>query len=114
MEAKDTVMTEDDLCRLICSEHRANTLEGKNCDGLDCNQCQLGKQAQISFKVGKTAGVAESLIISLKAIEASRKAGIGEVVEWLKDSRANGDFVLDFESDWWLNRLKEWGIDGKL
>ena len=42
------------------------------------------------------------------------KAGIGEVVEWLKDSRANGDFVLDFESDWWLNRLKEWGIDGKL
>ena len=57
MKAEDTVMTDDDLCKLICMEHRAKTLDGKNCDDLDCNQCQLEKQAEISFKAGLKHGI---------------------------------------------------------
>ena len=49
MNWEDTVMSDDDLCDLVCFEHRANTGEGKNCDGLDCNQCGLDKQAEISL-----------------------------------------------------------------
>lgn len=39
------------------------------------------EQAEISFKVGKTLGVAESLMPATKAIEASRKAGYEEGVK---------------------------------
>ena len=52
MEAKDTVMKAGDLCLKVCQEHRSRTLEAKNCDGLDCEKCQLEAQAEISFKAG--------------------------------------------------------------
>ncbi len=66
----------------------------------------LALQAEISFKVGKTAGVAESLIPSLKAIEASRKAGQEEVVEWIK-LHPNVPF---YDTDEWQSQLKKWGL----
>ncbi|KKM76047.1 hypothetical protein LCGC14_1384070 [marine sediment metagenome] len=92
MEAKDTVMSPDQLIEVW---HFA-------IESPDKSMSEPLKQAN------RRKAVAEA------QAEISFKAGIGEVVEWLKDSRANGDFMLDFESDWWLNRLKEWGIDGKL
>ena len=71
-------------------------------------------QAEISFKIGKTAGVAESLIPSLKAIEASRKAGIKEVVEWVKthsfESEGNKWAVSLWDKEWQA-KVKEWGIE---
>ena len=51
--------------------------------------------AEISFKVGKTLGVAESLIPATKAIEASRKAGIMEVVEWIESQRVAGFTLIE-------------------
>ncbi len=49
---KDTVMSAGGLCILVCQEYRSSTLEAKNCDGLDCEICQLNKQAEISLKTG--------------------------------------------------------------
>ena len=98
MEAKDTVMNANDLCRLVCSEHRSATLEGKNCDGLDCEVCQLTKQAEISFK-----------------------AGIKLVVEWIQEhsaSEASYTDDLHMTRSWlelphslWQAKLKEWGLE---
>ena len=95
-------------------------------------------QAEISFKIGKTAGVAESLIPSLKAIDASRKAGAREERDsWLlktdpekardaftKDiiERARAQAIRevvewiqyhlpDYEfGDEWHSKLEEWGV----
>jgi hypothetical protein len=53
MEAKDTVKKAGELCQLVCSEFRSSHLCGKICDGLDCEICQLTKQAGISFKSGQ-------------------------------------------------------------
>jgi len=50
MNAKDTLMSPNDLCRLVCDEHQSATLEGKNCTGLDCEVCQLTKQAEVTWK----------------------------------------------------------------
>ena len=52
---KETVRSSNTLCIQVCQEHRELTLEAKNCDGLDCDECQLGKQAEISFKAGVEA-----------------------------------------------------------
>ena len=83
MEAKDTVMSAGELCRLVCQEHRSKTLEAKDCNGLDCELCQLTKQAEISFK-----------------------AGIKEVVEWVKAHPR-----IQHSWDEWQSKLKDWGID---
>ncbi len=122
MEAKDTVM-KDPIKRsyrgiLTKPEKR---LERWDIEGL------LEAQAEISFKIGKTAGVAESLIPSLKAIEASRKAGIKEVVEWIPELIQTIKDAM-WEDDWGVKgviyegpldalvkrkvkaKLKEWGI----
>ena len=104
MEAKDTVMTSDNLCIMVSQENRTNTLESKNCDGLDCNACQLTKQAEISFK-----------------------AGIKEVVEFTSPLMGKiSDIIADIRGDWtdprqncrdahqliteWQAKLKEWEL----
>ncbi len=48
---EDITMSVGDLCRLVCQEYRSNTLEAKNCEGLDCELCQLKKQSEISYKI---------------------------------------------------------------
>ena len=62
------VQSPGDLCLMVCQEHRSNTLKAKNCDGLDCEVCQLTKQAEITWT-------------------EAREAGIKEVVEWLTEKQ---------------------------
>ena len=95
MKAKDTVMTYKQ--RAECSHNPTQELR-------EVAMCEA--QAEISFKIGKTAGVAESLRPALKAIDDSRKAGIREVVEWLREHNGRPDHILDE----WQAQLKEWGI----
>ena len=110
MEAKDTVMSPQEISKV-----RRQWASGQIVGGSPENDL-IKAQAEISFKVGKTAGVAESLISSLKAIGASRKAGIKEVMDWIK-----GNHVLGVGDDglyWqcyiseqeWEAKLKEWGL----
>ena len=86
MEAKDTVATTGELCLMVCLEHREATLESKNCGGLDCDVCQLTKQAEISFK-----------------------AGIREVVGWIEDWAFWDNLSDDIHTEWQA-KLKEWGV----
>ena len=65
----------------------------------------MDEQTLFSFKVGKTAGVAESLMPSLKAIEASRKAGRREVVEWIHTWHRDVEDMIE-----WQAQLKDWDI----
>ncbi|KKN74886.1 hypothetical protein LCGC14_0386350 [marine sediment metagenome] len=82
---KDTVMKANDLCLKVCQDHRTRTLEGKNCDGLDCEECQLKAQAGISFKAG----------------------GQG-VVDWVVKK-----MHLNFGDWWeWEKQIKAWGLVG--
>jgi hypothetical protein len=53
LEAKETVKTTNELCLIVCQEYRKLNGIGKPCDGLDCEVCQLTKQAEISFEAGK-------------------------------------------------------------
>ncbi len=94
MEAKDTVIK-------LFGKYLVNEAGFKST--LRVDQDVAKAQAEISFKIGKTAGVAESLIPALKAIEASRKAGRREVMEWMQ---LEGHTADDFEA-----KLKEWGIE---
>ena len=71
-------------------------------------ECTCGReeQAEISFKAGKTLGVAESLKPALKAIEDSRKAGIKEVFDFLHENSAGimmNEYALEAQ-------LKKWGL----
>ncbi len=50
MNYKDTVMSANDLCILVCREHQEKTLKGKNCAGSDCENCQLEAQAKVTAK----------------------------------------------------------------
>ena len=77
-KAEDTVMSHDNLNKYCKDKVGHQTFVPNDRDRREA-------QAEISFKIGKTAGVAESLIPALKAIEASRKAGRMEVVEVIGD-----------------------------
>ncbi len=76
MEAKDTVMSKS-----RATYWDSSVLEE---DRVLVPYSKVKEQAEISFKIGKTAGVAEGLRPALKAIEESRKAGMREVVEFIR------------------------------
>ncbi len=102
LEAKDTVMSKEQL----------NVYWSLVSGSSDVRRA-IEAQAEISFKIGKTAGVAESLIPSIKAIEASRKEGRREVVEELglhcylwHDENNKQHICIDMDT--WQVKLKEW------
>ena len=78
MEAKDTVMKHEQLDNIPKIKSQPYSIDIYGLEAV------AKTQAEISFKIGKTAGVAESLLPALKAIEESRKAGMGEVVRWIE------------------------------
>lgn len=90
MEAKDTVIKNEDIQELYipCETCHIEPFwrTGNDKDVIECMECIALKhreaQAEISFKVGKTLGVVETMKLSLKAMEDMKKAGIKEVVEW--------------------------------
>jgi len=113
MEAKATVMKPPQIKEAwlkACQENIA-------LDMLNYPLVIVQAQAEISFKVGKTAGVAESLLPALKAIDDSRKAGIREVVEWFvkeinpKYISFDGKSYYTFGDRKMQAKLKEWGIE---
>jgi len=67
MEAKDTVMSDEQMFRVL--EHEANS-------GL---MALLKAQAEISYKAGYDEAAKSSL-----TLEIGRKAGMKEVVEWVE------------------------------
>ena len=103
MEAKDTVIWRD--------------MKGRLFDPYSVHFHDIERQAEISFKIGKTAGVAESLLPAVKAIEESRKAGIREVLDWEEEHNVIG-YVYDTDDPEvekqnmidHANQLKEWGL----
>ena len=121
MEAKDTVMSSGKLCRLVCLEYRTATLEGKPCDGEDCEVCQLTKQAEIAFKAGqeeeykkwiKACMKAGMLISKPDQLVNLHKAGIREVVDWIENNNYYIDRrdTIEINNRDWDDQLKEWGI----
>jgi len=115
MEAKDTVMP-----------------VGRHNEGISCPLCgeefgieskveyEREMQAEISFKAGAIEGYQTGFLDGAKV---GRKAGIREVVEWVKDNAdlEHGDRdvglcfedYLHFEYAKWQAQLKEWGIEKK-
>jgi hypothetical protein len=76
----------------------------------ECNAYNNGKfkQAEISFKAGKTEGYKEGLMMREPYLE-----GIKEVVEWvgirLYGSKEKGYKAMNQNPEWQA-KLKEWGI----
>ena len=89
MGAKDTVMSPEEI-EEVSSMSRYDKYSFRKV---------AEAQAEISFKVGKTEGVAESLLPALKAIEDSRKAGQKEERDsWLLKTdpeKARDSFTKD-------------------
>ncbi len=89
MNWEDTVMKAGDLCLKVCQDHRTATLECKDCTGLDCEECQLQAQAEITGDI-------------------AFKAGIKEVVEGLGLYENELGFC-EISNHISLAKLKEWG-----
>jgi len=101
MKAEDTVKTGGELCIFVCQEYRSETLEAKNCDGLDCEVCQLTKQAEITWKARDPE------------IEAAEKAGMMKVVEWIEKQGYYSNLCpceCLTNNKGWQAQLKDWGI----
>ncbi len=77
MEAKDTIKTSGELCLIVCHERRELTLENKDCTDLDCETCQLKKQAEISFKAGRAD---------------ERTKTLKKVAEWIEKNYFTGEY----------------------
>lgn len=103
MKAKDTVMDYWDVKNLL-PERIVDEMWGEGIDVCGTFEIICEAQAEISFKIGKTAGVAESLIPATKAVEASRKAGIKEVAEIVSKHIGMGEI----DALYWQSKLKEW------
>ena len=86
MKAKDTVMKARDLCDKVCRDYRSHNLGAKHCDGLDCEECTLEAQAEISLKAGRK-----------------------DVVEWFSGTDALIMFSPKRREEWQA-KLKDWGI----
>lgn len=117
MEAKDTVMKTGKLCIKVCQEHRSRTLEAKDCStGLDCEECQLEAQAEISFK----AGMKDLEGRCLASFYDGRKRRMREVVERIDNTgliehtdsplHETGATIIDCPACCWYAYKKEWGI----
>ncbi len=83
----------------------------------------LKDQAEVSFKLGKTLGVAETMKPALKAMEDMKKAAIKEVVEYIEQEKSTAyifegeyaygtkiDNQLFLDLDDWESQKKEWEI----
>lgn len=108
MEAKDTVM----------SQNLINTWSGHS------RQALCKAQAEISFRAGIEFAEMAIQHQLLEVVEASKKAGRREVVEFVDDliigidnckfeERLDGDkgcIVLDLNENQWQAQKKKWGI----
>lgn len=133
MEAKETVMNKGQIQEAII-QGRAD-LPAYGSGSAEHWQAEYKAvaqaQAEISFKAGEhkqklicsqcpnagsclnTEGCLEEIESGLEAI---KKAGIREVVEWLEGEfvKATGDLVKPYRfinEDGWQAKLKEWGIE---
>jgi len=76
VKAKDTVIGAGKLCIKVCEEHRSATLEAKDCTSLDCEECQLEAQAEISFKAGIREVIEKTVYLPLPHGYVSIKANL--------------------------------------
>ena len=119
MEAKDTVMRDAQIARAFDCPGDELIPSDWDLHSRDDLRDVARTQAEISFKLGKTAGVAESLLPAVKAIEKSRREGIKLVVEWIKkyedktvliDDKDNPVASYFFEEGDLKAKLKEWEV----
>lgn len=114
MKAKDTVMGRNELLDkfgVVLNEGILNRDERL--------RVVAEAQAEISFKAGYKQGVADRENASDEEYKAGIKAGIKEVVEYLKPftteapfaGKQLGQFIIHLERPDWRAKLKEWGID---
>jgi len=90
MEAKDTVMSNEQIAETKREAyHHKSRLSPAAFEMFGRDQCIAQAQAEISFK-----------------------AGIREVVEWIKGHTLyKGDYTFHIDVDQWQAKLKEWGIE---
>ena len=96
--------TEDGLL----TDDECHAVELREGEGLSWCQPILEAQAEVSFRIGKTLSVAETMELSLKAMEDMKKAGLKEVVDWVEKHKPFMAFHCDKD---WQAKLKEWGIE---
>ena len=100
MGAKDTVKF-----KCTCGQADIEELSHSH----TCRAYNKGKviQAEISFKAG--IEFAETAIQNqlLEVVEASKKVGIREVVEWITEHHPYLSFLY---TDEWQDQLKAWGV----
>ncbi len=106
MEAKDTVMTPQQIKELKSKKWCS---PARNYDYTVEELMVAEAQAEVSFKAGYEQAKKEDLITTNDLVADSRKAGIKEVVEWIKNHNAQPDEILDD----WQAQLKVWGIEVK-
>jgi len=111
MEAKDTVMSDEQLGEASWGKWNASHLR------------VVEAQSEISFKAGQQWVWDEGII--QQTFDEGKKKGIREVVEWIDgliigvdnckfEERLDGDkgcIVLDMNENQWQAQKKEWGID---
>jgi len=122
MEAKDTVMKDsqiwDIILQIIISPEEPIVIQ----DGRAIAKAQAEITAPIFFEEGRKAGydkaVKDAVVPIEKAFKGGKKAGIREVVEWLKPNglvswydTSCGHGVICIKQEDWQDKLKELGIE---
>ena len=118
MKAEDTVMSEGQLIEVI---YLAVEVPDKDADESWKNKerfravCRA--QAEITWGIAFKAGFKESLdtVVATGEYDEGKKAGIKEVVDWLKENHAS-KFFLNLGRPhgydaMWQAKLKGWGIE---
>ena len=75
----------------------------------------LERVREISFKAGRDSfldDVGNATIPLSEVYKKGEKAGIKEVVEWIKENSFNSEsiYALSIWQDAWQAKLKEWGL----
>jgi len=108
MEAKDTVMSKEQLDAIDLKNAESNFI--------DALWDTARQQAEISFKAGFEEG---RKVIPTNEVQGTiylegKQTGIREVVEWVEENAyppAAYKDIRRFRYDDWQAKLKEWGID---
>jgi hypothetical protein len=108
MEAKDTVISDDKMNVLLQGKELARGQKGY----VQVTTIIKESQAEISFKAGYDKAMNKRLS-SRQLYLMARKAGIKEVVDFMKShnaqAKAIGYYAIDYNG--LQRKLKEWGIE---
>ncbi len=118
MEAKDTIMTDIELEKVLENSIVPQVMTGFGHPKRHSPRKLIAEaQAEISFKAGLEEGrkVCPTIEVQGTIYRCGKQSGIKEVVNWIKlhwiSKSSHGEGTYEFLISEWQSKLKSWGIE---